>query len=270
MKVASSYLMESASEAERLEAKTREHVSLQQLELVGLQPGMRALDVGSGTGAVARAMAGIVGERGSVVAFDASHERLHHGAALAQQAEIDNLRFVAGDLYAPALRPASFDFIWCRYVFQYLRDPAAALDHLIALAKPGGKIVVGDLDGYGLFHHPCPPELVEGLAKLERAFAGRFDPFAGRKLYPLFHQAGLQNICVHLLPHHLYAGRASDDDLANWEMKFRTLRRAGSLAFGGEAPYDSFVRNFLDFLASPSTFTYSVLLLVEGLRPLGN
>jgi cyclopropane fatty-acyl-phospholipid synthase-like methyltransferase len=45
------YLMESAREGARLEAKTDPIVSEQQLRQTGLQRGMRALDMGCGTGA---------------------------------------------------------------------------------------------------------------------------------------------------------------------------------------------------------------------------
>jgi SAM-dependent methyltransferase len=262
-----SYLMENPFEVERLEAKTHDVESRQQLEMVGLGPGMKVLDAGAGTGAVARVIARRTGRRGLVVALDPSQPRLASGSELARPSDPGNLRFVAGDLYDAPLRPESFDFVWCRHVFQYLREPARALARLISLTRPGGKVVVGELDGYGLNHHPCSDELRQGLIKLERTLQGAFDPYAGRKLYTLFHAAGLEEIRVHLLPHHLYAGRPPESELRNWEIKFQTIRPLGILAFGGESPYDSFARNFLDFLAAPSTFTYSVLLLVEGVRP---
>ena len=85
------YLMESPDEAARLEAKTKTEDSRQQLQLVGLSEGMRALDAGAGTGAVARIMADIVGASGSAVAFDQSESRLEAGRGLA--AGIQNLEF---------------------------------------------------------------------------------------------------------------------------------------------------------------------------------
>lgn len=260
----SSYLMESETEAARLEAKTDAEETRRQLALVGLAPGMRALDAGAGTGAVAREMAGLVGPGGSVVAFDASAERTAAGARLAAA---PNLEFVTGDLYAPALPEASFDFTWSRFVFEYLAEPDRALQQLVRLTRPGGKVVVGDLDGNATFHYPAPPEVEEGLARLMPALRGRFDPMAGRKLFHRFRLAGLARVRVHALPYHLYAGAAPERDLANWEAKFRTLRPAGEKAFGGAAAWTRFGERFLQMLRDPDTLTYSVLFLVEGVRP---
>src|SRR5215475_583270 len=95
------YLMESTHEAARLEAKTEPQRLRSRLELVGLRPGMRALDAGAGTGAVARVMAEMVGRRGRVMALDFSPERGEQGAIIARGEQIENLRFVVGDLKRP-------------------------------------------------------------------------------------------------------------------------------------------------------------------------
>src|SRR5215467_6141215 len=106
---AAAYLMESSGEGERLEAKTDPERVRKRLELVGLAPGMRALDAGAGTGAVARVMAQMVGRRGRVMALDFSPERGEQGAIIARGEQIENLRFVVGDLKRPPFRPRSFD-----------------------------------------------------------------------------------------------------------------------------------------------------------------
>src|SRR5215216_3807238 len=77
-----SYIMESAREGARLEAKTDPAVSEQQLRQTGLQRGMRALDVGCGTGAVTRTMAKIAAP-GRVVGVDTSTSRLAQARELA-------------------------------------------------------------------------------------------------------------------------------------------------------------------------------------------
>ena len=257
--------MESAEEAQRLEAKTDAEEARRQLLLVGLAPGMRVLDAGAGTGAVAREIAALVGPAGSVIAFDASAERLEAGRALST---LPNLGFVAGDLNSPQLPEASFDFIWCRFTFEYLADPDLVMQNLRRLLKPGGKLVVGDLDGYALFNYPAPPDVEEGLARLMSALRGRFDPRAGLKLFHRFRLAQLEEIRVHAMPHHLYAGRAPEQHMANWEARFRTMRPAGIHAFGSAEAWESFGQRFLDMLRDPDSLTYSTLFLVEGRRPL--
>lgn len=258
--------MEGASEAERLEAKTDSGSVRRRLELVGLRPGMHALDAGAGTGAVARVMAEMVGPGGEVVALDFSRDRTRHGSRLARGSGVDNLSFVVDDLYSPGLREKSFDFVWCEFIFEYLADPDAVLAQLAALVRPGGKLVVGDLDGNGTFHHPISPELESSMGKLLDALKGSFDPFAGRKLYHRFYKLGLVPNSVHLLPYHLYAGSIPAADLMNWRAKLGALRARVPSAVGGTQAFDRLANGFLDLLQSPEALTYSVLFLVEWTR----
>lgn len=260
------YLMESTHEAARLEAKTEPQRLRSRLELVGLRPGMRALDAGAGTGAVARVMAEMVGPTGEVIALDFSVDRTRQGSRIARKSGVENLRFIVDDLYRLALRPQSFDFVWCEFIFEYLADPDAVLSQLAGLVRKGGKLVVGDIDGNGTFHYPISPQLEDSLRKLQRSLRGSFDPYAGRKLYHRFHKLGLVPNTVHALPYHLYAGRISVDELSNWKYKLKTLRARASAALGGEQKYDKFARAFLDLLRKPDVLTYSVLFLVEWTR----
>ena len=262
----SKYLMEHASEAERLEAKTETSVSERLLSLVGLAQGMRALDAGAGTGAVARVMSRLVGPSGGVVAVDQSVERLEHGRRLAEEAGIDNLTFMSADLEAGPIHAPPFDFVWCRFVFEYLGAPDRALANLVASTRTGGKVVVGDLDGNGVFHYPCPPEVESGLAKVIHALDGRFDPYAGRKLYARFKRQGLTDVRVHAEPYHLYAGAALEPAMQNWRQKLATIRSVAIRGFESEVAFDRWAASFLDLLRDPDSFTYSVLVLVEGTR----
>ncbi len=264
--MAGRYLMESSGEAQRLEAKTDPERVRQRLELVGLRPGMRALDAGAGTGAVARVMAQMVGPAGQVLAADFSLERSRHGAQLAKDSAIANLRFVVDDLHRPALRPRSFDFVWCEFVFEYLSDPDAVLAQLAELVREGGKLVVGDLDGNGTFHYPIPPELERALGKLQQVLEGSFDPYAGRKLYHRFYKLDLVPSAVHVLPYHLYAGRIPEEELSNWKAKLAVLRSRAGAALGGTESFDKLASAFVDLLRSPESLTYSVLFLVEWTR----
>jgi ubiquinone/menaquinone biosynthesis C-methylase UbiE len=260
------YLMESAAEAERLEAKTNADESRRQLLLAGLAPGMRALDAGAGTGAVARVMCSIVGGEGAVVALDGSRSRIERGEAIARAAGIANLSFVEAALEAPPDPEGAFDFVWCRFVFEYLADADSVLDNLVRYARAGGKVVVADVDGALDFHYPASPELLEGIARITRALQGRYDPHAGRKIFARMRKSGLSSVRVHVMPYHLYAGSAPEADMENWAQKFETIRDAGIAAFGSADAYERFAHRYLDHLLDPDTFSYSTLILVEGIR----
>ncbi len=260
------YAMENPEELRRLERKTDAEAALAQLALVGLEPGMSVLDAGSGSGAVARAIGGVVGPAGRVVALDASPSRSSAGAALARSGRHENVAFVAGDVHAPPLREGTFDLVWSRFLFGYLEDPDHALARLAALVRPGGKVAVGEVDGHGMFHWPLPARIAEWLPRFEARLAEVFDPWAGRKLYHRLRRLGLADVRVHVLPYHLYTDAIAEDQLFNWRLKMKTLRPVGVKALGGEAEWDAFVRDYLAMLQDPDTLTYSVLLLVEGVR----
>ena len=257
--------MESAAEASRLEAKTDARLTQRLLRLTRLRKGARALDAGAGTGAVARVMASLVGPKGSVVALDGSVARLTEGRKITGESA-RQLSFLSGDLRRTPLREGSFDYVWCRFVFEYLEDPGVVFDELLRLVKPGGKLVVGDLDGNGLFHHPLPDGLQVTLANLEKGLRGRFDPTVGRKLYRFFWERKLSAVRTYLFPYNVYAGSAPHPAMKNWRQKLETLRPAGE-ALIGPSNYADFTGRFLDFLAQEDTLSYSVLFLVEGIRP---
>jgi ubiquinone/menaquinone biosynthesis C-methylase UbiE len=240
---------------------------------VGLATGMTVLDAGSGTGAVARAIATRVGPTGAVVALDSSPERSAIGAGLARSmraandASLGSLTFVVGDVTAPPLRTGAFDLVWSRFLFGYLPDPDRALERLSVLARPGGKVVVGEVDGHGLFHWPMPPAVARGLQAFEAALPGVFDPYAGRKLYHRFRKAGLERVRVHVQPYHVLTDQVNEAQLFNWRLKLQTLRPLCLKALGGAEDYDAFAAEFLAMLRDPDALTYSVLFLVEGVRP---
>ena len=261
------YIMGSATEGNRLEKKTNRQEMERQLRLVGLEPGMRALDAGAGTGAVARVMANIVGPTGEVTAFDASKVRLRQGEVLAAQEGLQNLTFQSGDILSPPFARESFDFVWCRFVFEYLADPDAAMDQLVDLVAPGGTLVISDLDGNMVFHDGMDAEIEKTWHRILNSLQDTFDPHAGRKLYRRFCQRKLRDIQVHCLPYHLFAGAIPEHDLENWQAKLDTIRPQGTKELESAEQYDHFVEQFVHFLKRPDTFTYSILFVVSGVKP---
>ncbi|MEW5740364.1 MAG: methyltransferase domain-containing protein [Myxococcota bacterium] len=259
------YLMEGLREGPRLLAQEAANPSAARLRLTGLAPGHFCVDVGCGAGAVTGAMADIVGPSGAVVAFDASAERL----ALARQhlAGQGNITFVQGELPNTGLPVASFDYAWCQFVLEYLKDPRTSLAELVRLVKPGGRVVVSEIDGFGLAYWPSPPVVEAGREKFLSALASTgFDLFIGRKLFGLFQEVGLVDVKVHLTPFHVTAGAADEQLLVDWMTRFDALAPVMVPAFGGEAAYRTFSQAYLDLLADPQAFKYSVILTVEGKR----
>lgn len=260
------YVMESPQEAQRLLAQAQASDMGPVLQLTGLQAGARALDAGCGPGGIARLIAERVGDSGELVALDLSAERLQECSHLLQGRP--NVRLLQADVRSTALPGDSFDYIWCQFVLQYLPDRHRAIAELVRLARPGGKVVLSEIDGFGLYNWPFSEPLQLGSQRMIHAMEQTgFDLYVGRKLYSELRQAGLCDVRVHLLPQYVIAGAADERHLSDWRIRFRTLEPVAAPAFGGVEPYEAWCREYLGMLADPGTLKYAVQLVTEGRKP---
>jgi demethylmenaquinone methyltransferase/2-methoxy-6-polyprenyl-1,4-benzoquinol methylase len=104
------------------------------LSRAGLAPGMRVLDIGTGTGLTAREAATLVGASGSVVGVDPS-------AGMMELAKVPSrvrfLRGVAEDIPAP---PGAADFIAMGYALRHVSDLSVAFREFFRVLAPGGRL----------------------------------------------------------------------------------------------------------------------------------
>lgn len=257
------YLMEHPEEGLRMENRDLDEAA-RHLAATGMRAGDRVLDAGCASGLLTRMMAELVAP-GEAVGLDRSEDRVAMARARAAELGVQGVRFECGDLTALPFADGVFDVSFSRYTFEYLTDPGAALREMRRVTRPGGRVVVADLDGNGMFHHPIPPEIEKVLARLTGALSGAgFDPFIGRKLYHLFYQEGFRRIQVQAMPHHLIAGKATDSELENWATKLRTIRPFALKGFPSAADYDAFVERCLDLLRREDVLSYSTTFLVTG------
>jgi demethylmenaquinone methyltransferase/2-methoxy-6-polyprenyl-1,4-benzoquinol methylase len=106
----------------------------QALERAGLRPGMRIVDVGVGTGLVAREAARIVGDPRLVVGVDPSpgmmsSARLPQGVALLE-----------GTAEAIPFPDASFDFLSMGYALRHISDLSVAFREFHRVMRPGARL----------------------------------------------------------------------------------------------------------------------------------
>ncbi len=257
------YLMEHAGEGERLEKRDLREAA-EHLARAGIRAGDRVLDVGCASGLLSRMIA-VRAEPGDVCGVDLSFDRVLMASRRAGEEGVDNVWFQQADVYHLPFGDGAFDVAFSRYTFEYLADPEGALREMKRVVRSGGRVVVADLDGNGLFHYPIPDELAQKLQVLiGRLAKAGFDPMVGRKLYNLFYRVGFRRIEVQAMPHHLIAGPASPDQLENWETKFRTIRPFAVKAFPSAEAYDRFVDACLERFRAEDSLTYSVTFLVAG------
>jgi ubiquinone/menaquinone biosynthesis C-methylase UbiE len=106
-------------------------------ELLRLRGDERVLDVGSGTGAFAFAVAPRVRE---VVAVERDEEL----AARARRDAPANVEIVVGDAERLELEPFSFDVGGCVRVLHHTHRPELVVAELARMTRPGGTVVVAD------------------------------------------------------------------------------------------------------------------------------
>lgn len=111
------------------------------LELSAPQPGWRVLDVGTGTGHTAFALAPHVTE---VVGLDLTPEMLEEGRRIARETGFSHVRFQVGDVHALPFLDASFDLVTCRRAAHHFAEIERALAEMVRVLKPGGRLVIDD------------------------------------------------------------------------------------------------------------------------------
>jgi ubiquinone/menaquinone biosynthesis C-methylase UbiE len=124
--------------AERERAR-REGLREKLRQFVPLTGKERVLDSGAGTGALAFALAPLVGE---VIALDVVPELLELGRQAA--AEFPNVTFVEGDATKLPFERDSFDLAACHRTLHHIARPELAVSELARVARLGGRVLVID------------------------------------------------------------------------------------------------------------------------------
>lgn len=258
--------MESEEETRRLIAQAQAHPVWEHLMATGLTEGAVALDAGCGPGAITEVMARMVGRSGKVVGLDVSGERLTE--ARAHCASLPNCGFVHADIRASGLPDDCFDYVWCQFLLEYLPQPERVLSEMVRMTRPGGRLVVSEIDGVGMFNWPMSSVVQEGIPKFLAALGSTgFDIHVGRKMYHHFLRAGLKDVRVRLSPLWVVAGAADARLVEDWSIRLQTLEPVAAPSFGGLDPYREFCRSYLDMLCDAEALKYSILLVTEGRKP---
>ena len=109
------------------------------VELAGVAPGGRVLDIATGVGEPAVSAARRAGPEGSVLATDLSADMLAHGRQRAEDLGLSNITFQEMDAQALDLSEDSFDAVLCRWGLMFVDDLDAALAGIRGCLKPGSE-----------------------------------------------------------------------------------------------------------------------------------
>jgi len=129
------------------------------LQVARLSAGDKIIDLGTGLGQFARAMARTTGVR--VVGIERSDDQIREAerqAALEGEAHLLDIR--QGDVFALPVREVEwgqFDVAHTRFLLEHLHDPLAVVRKMVDLVRPGGRIILADDDFDTLRLWPEPP-----------------------------------------------------------------------------------------------------------------
>jgi SAM-dependent methyltransferase len=178
----------------RVLARVMRPGTLSLFERAGVGAGQRCLDVGCGGGDVTVDLAAAVGITGSVVGVDIDPVKIELARADAEQAEMVNVEFRVVDV-ATGLGEAEYDVVYARFVLWTLSDPEAAMRSMLAALKPGGRLIVEDIDFRGSGCYPESAEFeraCEIFIETARRMGG--DARFGRRVPRTLLDAGLEGV----------------------------------------------------------------------------
>jgi ubiquinone/menaquinone biosynthesis C-methylase UbiE len=144
------------------------------LEMAGVGPGARVLDLASGAGSQTLSAARRVGARGRVLASDISEtmlQQVRDSASAAGLDHVDTLAVAAEDL-APDAGP--FDAVICRLGLMHFKAPARALAAARSVLRPGGRIAVV------VYTTPAANPFMAGPMHILLRHAGKAPPAPGQ------------------------------------------------------------------------------------------
>jgi ubiquinone/menaquinone biosynthesis C-methylase UbiE len=100
---------------------------------------LQAIDLGSGDGAFAEALADLLGPRLALTLVDPSPAMLRAAEA---RLGPGRARLVAGDLEGAGTADGGYDFVLAAHLLEHLPDPGAALARMAGLLRPGGRLIL--------------------------------------------------------------------------------------------------------------------------------
>jgi arsenite methyltransferase len=159
-------------------------------EALDARPGDRILDVGCGPGFYSRELLDQVGPEGSVTGIDQSPQML--AVARRRSEGFGNARFEEGDATGLPVESGRFDRAVSVQVLEYVADVPKALAEMHRALRPGGRVVIWDVDWATLSWHSEDPER---MARVLEAWDDHLaHPSLPRTLAASLRKAGFEDV----------------------------------------------------------------------------
>ncbi len=153
------------------------------------------LDVGCGTGDDVISLAELVGNRGHVAGVDSSEKMITEARKrleLRRREKPLPVEFHLGNGHHLDFANNTFDCTRAERLLMHVDDPSKAIAEMVRVTRPGGRIVVFDLDWDGVIINHNDRILTRKIIHL--MCDSIRNGWIGRELPALFKEAGLRNI----------------------------------------------------------------------------
>ncbi|GAB4529252.1 MAG: methyltransferase domain-containing protein [Haliangiales bacterium] len=210
----------------------------------GFGPGDRLLDLGCGPGFAARALAGLLGPAGEVIAVDRSARYISYARSQVPAPGAAKISYRVGDAEQLELADGSLDGAYARWVFTFIAEPGQVIEHLARALRPGARLAIHD---YIYWPAMCWGPRDDTLAGVVEAIKAAYRASgaihsAGRYLPPVLTEHGFdiveltplnkivrphmamwwwpESYLRHFLPQVVEKGFLASDDMAAWEAEW--------------------------------------------------
>jgi ubiquinone/menaquinone biosynthesis C-methylase UbiE len=191
---------EAAAECDRAFAHVTRHLMPFLLRAAHLAPGMRVLDIATGTGLSAEAALTAVGPTGYVMAADLSPAM----AAKARErlGKASNVSVLVEDGQALSFSDGSFDAVLCNLGLMFFPDALRGLSEFWRVLRPGGRVAVSvNTVVERSYNHQINVILTRYVPSLAEAVTRTFALGEASLIKLLFSQAGFVDIETYTQKH---------------------------------------------------------------------
>src|SRR5215470_1808636 len=163
------------------------------LQAAGVAPGMRVLDVATGTGLSAAAALAVVGPTGHVSAADISPSMV--AKARERLGAAPNVSVSVEDGQALSFADASFDAVLCNLGLMFFPEPVRGLSEFRRVLRPGGRVAVSvNTVVERSYNHQINAIIARHVPSLAEAVTHTFALGEASRLRSLFSEAGFRDI----------------------------------------------------------------------------
>ena len=230
-------------------------------KLIGISPGMKILEVGSGPGYMTELIKKYFPE--NPLTCLELNEKLIEIARSNQN--ITDVQIYNGSILESDLPSESFDIIYTRLVLMHVPEPMKALKEIYRLLKPGGFSIISEVeDTFFLFDPEFEPDYlfrkVENIIiELHKKKGG--DRTIGRKLPKMLKKIGFSNVKVNFPIIH---SDINSLDLIKSMLKTENLKPLIDMGLLTKEEYLTIEKFFNEFPKTEDALMMSGLLVITG------